>query len=426
MIQKEAWKKLVDWVREVLKNIDYSQPVDLYLLEVDKKIRALIQDSWIKNGEALEEEYKTFRRQLLAWIRDGDIRSFGDVSSFLAGFWMWEFPESLKIQEVIERELDEEFWNKSHIDQPLEWVIYRWGTARKILREYLWLQPNPADDGTDIDVYLSPELNVDNIRELLQCDAEGITQLDDFTNETIHQKCRHVDLWMNQILVTKDTIYYTKKSEDAARDGVTDILVEPDNLFGVKQYIDESWRVVFTNQKLYRVLSMLVRGKIKWVKIRQDNISSENADAIWWMDKYIIIVFKKILNETKGDLKNTAIMMYRYAGLLVRMWYIGAHNEIYGFIWDTHQNSPVKVYDSYLQKDFDDGWERDMLWRLDKMTRVLVRKIIPDTLSDYTFDPNDTEIELVVNEEWIEEFQNSFHNKWQELKSRIESQDSEK
>lgn len=424
--QIERSKNFIDEVKQVVSNIDIDAPVVWYISNVDAEIRKLIANSWIDDSSVLEREYMSFRRKLLWAMRIGKIESFSDVSSFLVDFWASPIPESLESQTVEIAGIDEDFWKNSLVEAPPEWVIYRWWTARKVLREYLGLEIHSADTNTDIDAFIWPDEDIDKVRRYFSCDAEWLTRLSDISDSTLIQRCKHVDLGMNQVIVSANTIYYTSKSEIALRTGISEVLEEPDNLFWVKQYKDESWRVIFTNQKLYRVLSMLVRWKLQAVKVRTDNIAFENRDAIGWMEKYLIITLKKIISEAWDDDEYLQLMMYRYSDLLLQMWYISKHEDIFTLLWDTHKQWPVKVYDSYMEKDFDDNGKRDMLWRLDKLTRVLVRKIIPETLEWFSFDPKNSVIELWVNYSQLGSFESIFKTHWDSFHERIKSQDQEK
>lgn len=319
-------KLLIRGISDFLKWVDYSGETFSVISQIDEEVQKLIEWSKILDKNEIRRNYITFRGQLLRAIREWNISSFSDVSSFLVKFWNSDTPRSIQEQNVISEELDQNFWNKTAIEKPQHWVVYRWGTARKLLREYLDIDPSDADENTDIDVFIGPALDVNDIRESLSCDAEWITQLDDISEQALSDKCKLVDLSMNQVLVTADRIYYTEKARKALETWICELIEEPESLFWKKQHTNSLGFTIFTNTKIYRALSMLVRGKADKITVRKDNISAENADAIGGMDRYIIIILKKIISEgsteTVADMESLSLMMYRYADLLVQMWYL--------------------------------------------------------------------------------------------------------
>lgn len=433
MISRESYfaKELIKSIWIFMKSdVDYAESTLNIISKIDREVRRLIWESNISEHQQLEQDYIDFRRQLLSAMREEKIQSFSDVSSFLVKFWTSEIPKSIQEQNVLSVKLDDDFWEKSFAEKPIDGVVYRWGTARKILREYLDIEPNTADDNTDIDVFVWPWKKVDDVIEYFSCDAEWVTKLDNISEQALLDKCKLVDLSMNQVLVTADRIYYTEKTELALKTWNCELLEEPDSLFWKKQHTSNLGHTVFTNTKIYRVLSMIVRGKIDNVSVRIDNISSENADAIGWMDKYIMIVFKKIIaeasNEEGLDINKLSLMIYRYTDLLVQMWYIGTHEECFDFLAQTHVEGPIKIYDSYLQPDFNDWGKRDMIWRIDKMTRVLVRKIVPEELDWFIYHHANETVQLGVDYDKYEEFRNAFENNWRDFHSKIRLQDEEK
>lgn len=220
---------------------------------------------------------------------------------------------------------------KYGIHRPDAHIAYRGGYARVIGRELLNLAQAPGDmknKDRDCDIYIdASSCPTDKNISMENCAEEGKLLLDNFSWENLQKIIHGIDCNINEIIVTRDMLYYTQDAYNGLKDGI----VKPTNgtnltLLSHRNY-EKNGEKIFTGHTLYRIFKFLIHQKSHTATLPSHNLAYENMHTLE-AGKYMLVLARQICQLPKEEQQ---MAWYRFGKIMVNIgvWPEGHEKSIF-------------------------------------------------------------------------------------------------
>lgn len=257
----------------------------------------------------------------------------------------------------------------------IDGVAYRGWIARVIARHIMGVPIPPGDIATcsDRDIYVEKGIDSGLVESIFAADPLWIRYVDDLNESAIHRSLCDCDLTLNQIIATKNRIFYSAAADEALHNHVGKLVPLWSDFFGARSYTIRD-ATVFSWKQLRRGIKFLVEDKIEALELPSHNVELGNLSVIG-IEKHIMLLYRYLCNK--------------YTNSNERMQFVARlESLLHGFEillpWETMWEF-VSRYTHML--DFwyvpENAYDVDARWKLGKRTaRALERALWYDPTID--------------------------------------------
>lgn len=294
-------------------------------------------------------------------------------------------------------------------------IAYRWWVARIIGAILLGYSTNQIDLKTLDDVDLVAKKWEHNHKELLRtygAASNGIWYVNDMDPCVILSR---VDLSMNQVLVYKDKIYYSDDFVsflDSWEIVVSDQWID---FYNIKSYVYKNTPICHSSV-LERAFKFLIEWKAKKLKLAKYYLNTQNLNILW-MQRSIIKTVRRIIWKEKDEETYIISQFYWLAWILIKIWYISTHSDIFSFINKIQENEEVIINNKFSWVEFDARRKLKKLVNLIFLFYQIEKswwfiEYSEKVLNGFDMENNETELLKVNLPDTIEEeFIQAYHNR---------------
>lgn len=182
------------------------------------------------------------------------------------------------------------------------------GTARLGLKMLAGVSVQSELPVNDLDLVVHTAEDVEEKAKLYGTDLAGTRVVGgpDIEQE-INLLLQGMDCSMNQCLVYKGQLYYTRQGLEDVRNGNIRILSKADPLFGFEGVPLPDGNVYINRRGFYRGLSFLLRGKGDQLLVSKENIELEKGNiGRYWL----IMLYVKLLKMKNSERRDAAVCQW--------------------------------------------------------------------------------------------------------------------
>ena len=365
---------------------------DQTLSNFEKSITKRLFNPWVSN-------YWKFTKEIIFALNQNTEIIEKDKSVIIdtINHWVQKFPKNPTHPEVIEfinqefrrtsniesnitvdyivKDINEKDWieiqNDLNIQQPLDWVLYRWWIARNILRKILWIEKNNFDSElNDVDAFILPNLDKKQVTEFYNTWSDWISYIESLEPDIIQEKLSQVDCNINQVFISKYKIYYTNECEDGIKNNYITPIGKWKNIYNILSY--QQWdNIIYSSNLIMRAIKFLCEQKVNSLLIKPYNIESYNFTQLK-PDNDILALVRKFIYKNNANL-----LLCNLNDILKQINFLWEWREYIDIVDYIEQQIIQKPYFSFANRSPDLQREANRL--LTKIIKQYKHNIINET-----------------------------------------------